>query len=443
MNVSKKAFTLVELIVVITILAILATIGFVSYQGYALSARESARLNDIKVIEKGLGLYATRHTTLPLPDSSVTLTASGTTVWYQGAAGTGVLATISQAQKITDPFDNQFYSYFVDANQVSFQLLAMMENSESVALGTTSQTYANGEYEDRYPKTFGKGLGILTHADNTPLYLTGGLTTLDIVNYSGSDLYTAHFSENRSVTWTGDVLWELPVNASCSRIKETTSTNNGIYTINPKWSWNIEVYCEMWIDNGGWTLIARTSTGAVGWFGWLISSWDVADNSSFYSLWDASINLWFDEIMLTTYSSEKNIDRAIKVTVDKSYVTNPINHSYKRLSSDCAEIYPLWASWRSACDGDGEDGKEWTRNFARSWWWFADSNGVPTTKFTFRNSTHWAQFSTNVSTQLVDISDPSYGGITVDWYTQWDCAIGSACSSFWDFWWRQGMIFVR
>ncbi|MGB2110634.1 MAG: type IV pilin protein [Patescibacteria group bacterium] len=35
----KKAFTLVELIVVITILAVLATIGFISMSGYTQSAR--------------------------------------------------------------------------------------------------------------------------------------------------------------------------------------------------------------------------------------------------------------------------------------------------------------------------------------------------------------------------------------------------------------------
>jgi prepilin-type N-terminal cleavage/methylation domain-containing protein len=51
-HINKKAFTLVELIVVITILAVLSTIAFISFQGYTMSARDSVRLADIKSIEK-------------------------------------------------------------------------------------------------------------------------------------------------------------------------------------------------------------------------------------------------------------------------------------------------------------------------------------------------------------------------------------------------------
>jgi prepilin-type N-terminal cleavage/methylation domain-containing protein len=40
----RKAFTLVELIVVVTILAILATIGFVSYSSYLTGVRDTNRL---------------------------------------------------------------------------------------------------------------------------------------------------------------------------------------------------------------------------------------------------------------------------------------------------------------------------------------------------------------------------------------------------------------
>lgn len=47
---TKKAFTLVELIVVITILAILASISYTSYQGYASDARNSKRQSDVRSI---------------------------------------------------------------------------------------------------------------------------------------------------------------------------------------------------------------------------------------------------------------------------------------------------------------------------------------------------------------------------------------------------------
>ncbi len=50
----KKAFTLVELIIVITILAILATISFISFKNYA---RDGNKLTTLSNIEKWLSLY--------------------------------------------------------------------------------------------------------------------------------------------------------------------------------------------------------------------------------------------------------------------------------------------------------------------------------------------------------------------------------------------------
>jgi len=52
MNLQKRAFTLVELIVTITILAILWTIGFISLQWYSQDARDATRLSDIWNIKK-------------------------------------------------------------------------------------------------------------------------------------------------------------------------------------------------------------------------------------------------------------------------------------------------------------------------------------------------------------------------------------------------------
>jgi len=54
---TKKAFTLVELIVVITILAILGTIAFISLQGYSADARNTKRTSDTSSLAEKILTY--------------------------------------------------------------------------------------------------------------------------------------------------------------------------------------------------------------------------------------------------------------------------------------------------------------------------------------------------------------------------------------------------
>lgn len=58
---TKKAFTLVELIVVITILAILGTIAFISLQGYSGEAKNSKVTADLRNIASAIETASTRN----------------------------------------------------------------------------------------------------------------------------------------------------------------------------------------------------------------------------------------------------------------------------------------------------------------------------------------------------------------------------------------------
>lgn len=58
---TKKAFTLVELIVVITILAILGTIAFISLQGYSGEAKNSKVTSDLRNIASAIETASTRN----------------------------------------------------------------------------------------------------------------------------------------------------------------------------------------------------------------------------------------------------------------------------------------------------------------------------------------------------------------------------------------------
>lgn len=74
---TKKAFTLVELIVVITILAILGTIAFISLQGYSGEAKNSKVTSDLRNIASAIETASTRNSvTLAQVVTTTALTAN-------------------------------------------------------------------------------------------------------------------------------------------------------------------------------------------------------------------------------------------------------------------------------------------------------------------------------------------------------------------------------
>lgn len=234
----------------------------------------------------------------------MTITASGTTIWYQGEVGTWVLVTLKQAGDIKDPLDSGRYSFFVDNTRENYQIMAMMEKQESLRTSFLPQTYALTDYTERYPRTFWVALWVLTDLDKTPLEKISWVTTLDVVNYSGT-WYTAHYSDTESVTGTWKILQEIIKNSNCKRIKQLTNSQDGIYSINPKLEWEMEVYCEMDMDEGWWILIARSVQWVYTDFWWLTQTGSISDNSTSYSMWPSSKNLNFTKIAYVRYTGEK------------------------------------------------------------------------------------------------------------------------------------------
>jgi len=110
----KKAFTLVELIIVITILAILATIAFISFQNYYNTTRDSVRVSDIKIIYDGLSVYKIKTGKYPLPDAFIDISAGNNKLTHQGEIGKNIKSIISVSGKATDPKDHTNYIYAID-----------------------------------------------------------------------------------------------------------------------------------------------------------------------------------------------------------------------------------------------------------------------------------------------------------------------------------------
>lgn len=128
---NKKAFTLVELIIVITILSILATIAFISFQWYNSNARDWVRVSDISSIKTSLDLFYLKSGSYPIPSEPLkTVTYSGVIAFYEGMFGESVLRQVQLLNKEPkDPFYKDInYTYSITNKKNQYQIWYVTEN---------------------------------------------------------------------------------------------------------------------------------------------------------------------------------------------------------------------------------------------------------------------------------------------------------------------------
>jgi len=150
---TKKAFTLVELIVVITILAILGTIAFISLQGYSADARNSKRTQDLNNLAGAVNIKVTKGTPLlsftnSLPASkvnSMSIAGAASTVSNYDA-GTPNYTTLGvKASDFKDPNGSDYRVGVTTTQDGKFEFAATMENWAG-----TSTAKVTGSYKGRW-----------------------------------------------------------------------------------------------------------------------------------------------------------------------------------------------------------------------------------------------------------------------------------------------------
>jgi prepilin-type N-terminal cleavage/methylation domain-containing protein len=67
-NISQKAFTLVELLVVITILAIISVVAYQNFGGAVDKANAGRKISDVSTIETSLAQYSVDNSYYPAVD---------------------------------------------------------------------------------------------------------------------------------------------------------------------------------------------------------------------------------------------------------------------------------------------------------------------------------------------------------------------------------------
>lgn len=127
---NKKAFTIVELVIVISILVILSAIWFVSFSSYLWGARDTQRKADLVQIKSALKNYKLKNNTLPEPGTNFNINYGTSVLVKQWVIDNSVNLT-SMDTLVQDPKTDNYYSYSKTKNSDEFQLAATLENGEN------------------------------------------------------------------------------------------------------------------------------------------------------------------------------------------------------------------------------------------------------------------------------------------------------------------------
>ncbi len=252
MNIQKKAFTLVELIVSVMIMTILASIWFYSYVWYLSEARDAERKASVWEIKSALKLYKQKRWAYPIPWNYFNITSSWNIVALQWKLDENV--TLSTMENIPlDPYTKTTYSYSITKNKQETQIALTLENwefpiallewyyktvSKNVLPSIILATGATVSSDVEINWTSNRNLFILDWWNNLP--------------YSVVKPYIPYYAweniDNVLSSWNID-FWQNSDYRSCAEIEQAAKF------IHTTWTEEYQIVNNFWILTNTWCLL--------------------------------------------------------------------------------------------------------------------------------------------------------------------------------------------
>jgi len=357
MKLNKKAFTLIELIVVIAIIWFLGMVWVMTFMQWFSKSRDASRIAALQNMSMVLETYLANHTTFPLPDDYVEVKYSWETLTYQGKFGKNVVSELpSMKQAPKDPKDNTYYTYTVSADKKNYELLAMMEGQpEKVAYNPFVEEVYADDYTDRIPKTEWESVWVVLDENNNPienlkkgsLELSWDTSTYKVVFGTNKEM-TLSWKQLAILKWKA-ISGNFPVYWLVAEYNFDYDSGTTIY--DTLWHYN-------WISSGGDVTLSDnsiigkslivTGTDIVSYVSWItlpseftVSTWVYIKQKK------SGINSFYSFVSYSGYEILEIVD-------DKDYWILHMDHGYWSESTDIAKFFSIYTG-----DDIHEDEGQW------------------------------------------------------------------------------------
>jgi uncharacterized protein (TIGR02145 family) len=263
-------------------------------------------------IAKWLSVFSAISWNYPKPDSPISITASGSPIWYQWYAGSQVLNMIKISNWWKDPLDaTTYYTYSTNVAQNKFQILGFLEDWSNSSISMSPGFFIKpglelaeadpSSYSWRYVITKWDQLWILLDASTkVPLQTLNWSIDVVLTNWN----YIAQFTSKEKVTWTWYAI----------NIIKSTMVNWG-----SKFPWcdqyNIIVWSQTW---------AGCNSTLWSWFEfWYADNWSTGSVLSCYSYNSTSTILncpiWDISMASTTREKSWSVANLVNWVVDNMW----------------------------------------------------------------------------------------------------------------------------